>query len=180
VGGVITLGAGGAAAVVISLPRGPTPRAVALAIVVPALGVGALALLDLAIGGGAHLTHTLSSSSGPGDLGKVVLRRWRLSTSGLAHGSTPFVVGVCVVLLVLGVVKRRKLLAPLSDEQYRPLRAGVVGSFFAVVVGALANDSGPMIVMIGTVSLLLALGYVRCGTPNHTRPKARLPSPGCA
>jgi hypothetical protein len=180
VGEVITLGAGGAAAVVMSLPRGPSPRAIALAIIVPIIAVGALVLLDLAIGGGAHLTRTVSSSSGPGDFGKVILRRWRLSTDGLGHGSTPFVIGVCVVLLVLGVVKRRELLASLSGERERPLRAAVVGSFFAVVIGALANDSGPMIVMIGTVSLLLTMGYVRSGTPTGTRPEARLPSRGCA
>jgi hypothetical protein len=180
VGGVITLGAGGAAAVVMSLPRGPTPKAIALAIIVPILAVGALILLDLAIGGGAHLTRTLSSSSGPGDLGKVILRRWRLSTAGLGHGSLPFVIAAFVALLVLGVVKRRQLLAPLSGERERPFRAAIVGGFFAVVIGALANDSGPMIVMIGTVALLLTLGYVRSDTRPRTRPDARLPSPGCA
>jgi hypothetical protein len=180
VGGVITLGAGGAAAVVMSLPRGPTPRAIALAIVVPILAVGALVLLDLAVGGGAHLTHTLSSSSGPGDLADVVLRRWRLSVAGLTHGSMPFSVGICIALLVLGVVRRRELLGPLRGRRERPLRAAVVGSFFAVVVGALVNDSGPMIVMIGTVSLLLMLGYVRSGTPTRARPEAGLRSDGCA
>jgi hypothetical protein len=180
VGGVITLGAGGAAAVVMSLPRGPTPRTIAVAVIVPVLAVGVLVLLDLAIGGGAHLTRTLSSSSGPGDLGKVLIRRWRLSTAGLTHGSTPFTIGICLILLVLGVIRRRELLAPLAGQRDRPLRAAFVGSFFAVVAGALANDSGPMIVMIGTGSLLLALGYVRSGTPTAARPEAGLTSHGCA
>jgi len=110
----------------------------------------------------------------------VILRRWRLSTAGLTHGSTPFVVGVCILMLVIGVVRRRQLLAPLSGERERPLRAAIVGGFFAIVIGALANDSGPMIVMIGTVALLLTLGYVRSDTRTRTRPEARLPSPGCA
>jgi len=122
----------------------------------------------------------LSSSSGPGDLGKVLLRRWRLSTAGLTHGGMPFTIGICIVLLVLGVIRRRELLAPLAGQRERPLRAAFVGSFFAVVVGALANDSGPMIVMIGTASLLLALGYVRSGTPTGARPEAGLTSHGCA
>jgi hypothetical protein len=177
---VITLGAGGAAAVVMSLPRGPTPRAIALAVVVPVLAVGVLVGLDLLIGGGAHLTHTLSSSSGPGDLGKVVLRRWRLSVAGLAHGSTPFTVGVSVGLLVAGVVKRRELLAPVSSGRTRPLEAALVGSFFAVVIGALANDSGPEIVMIGTACLLLTVMYVRSGTSAAARPEAGLTSRKCA
>jgi hypothetical protein len=180
VGGVITLGAGGAAAVVASLPGGPTRRRIALAVIVPVLAVGGLVLLDLAIGGGAHLTRTLSSSSGPGDFGKVLVRRWRLSVAGLGHGATPFTVGICIALLVLGVVKRRELLTPLSGERLRPLRAAIVGSFFAVVIGALANDSGPMIVMIGTVCLLLTLGYVRYRTAPDAQPEAGLRSRGCA
>jgi hypothetical protein len=122
----------------------------------------------------------LSSSSGPGDFGKVLVRRWRLSVAGLGHGATPFTVGMCIALLVLGVVRRRELLAPLSGERLRPLRAAIVGSFFAVVIGALANDSGPMIVMIGTVSLLLTLGYVRCGTATDAQPEAGLRSRRCA
>jgi hypothetical protein len=180
VGGVITLGAGGAAAVVMSLPRGPTRKTIALAVVVPVLGVGALALLDLAIGGGAHLTHTLSSSSGPGDFGKVIVRRWRLSAAGLTRGTTPFTVALCIGLLVYVAARRNELLAPLSEERQRPLRAALVGSWFAIVVGALANDSGPMIVMIGTISLLLTLGYVRCGTRPRARPEAGLTLRACA
>ena len=66
VGAVITLGAGGAAAVVASLPGGPSRRALALAVIVPLVAVAALIGLDLLIGGGAHLTRTVSSSSGPG------------------------------------------------------------------------------------------------------------------
>src|SRR5262249_59112606 len=125
VGGVITLGAGGAAAVVMALPGGPTRKTIALAILVPIVAVGALALLDLAIGGGAHLTHTLSSSSGPGDFGKVIVRRWRLSGAGLTRGTTPITVGICIVLLVVFAVKRRELLAPLSGARGKPLRAGL-------------------------------------------------------
>jgi hypothetical protein len=180
VGGVITLGAGGAAAVVMSLPRGPTRRSVALAVIVPVLAVGALVLLDLAIGGGAHLTRTLSNSSGPGDLGKVLVRRWRLSAAGLGRGTTPFTFGICIVVLVLMAVRRRELLAPLAGERLRPLRAAVTGSFFAVVIGALANDSGPIIVMIGTTSLVLTLGYVRWGTRARARPEAGLTLNMCA
>jgi hypothetical protein len=48
------------------------------------------------------------------------------------------------------------------------------------VIGALANDSGPMIVMIGTISLLLTLGYVRCGTRPCARPEAWLTLQMCA
>jgi hypothetical protein len=159
VGGVITLGAGGAAAVVMSLPGGPTRRAVALAVIVPLFAVGALVGLDLLTGGGAHLSRTLSSASGPGDLAQVVIRRLRLSVAGLTKGTTPVSVGIALALLVYGVVRRRDLLRPLAGPREQAFRAGLVGAFFATAAGALANDSGPMIVLIGTGALLLALGY---------------------
>jgi hypothetical protein len=45
----------------------------------------------------------------------------------------------------------------------RPLAAGLIGAWFAVVVGAISNDSGPLILEIGAIFLLLSTGYVRCG-----------------
>ncbi|HET8673314.1 MAG TPA: hypothetical protein VFL87_06750 [Thermoleophilaceae bacterium] len=175
VGGVVTFAAGGAAAVVASLPGGPSRRAVVLAVIVPVVAVGVLIGLDYAIGGGAHLTRTLSSSSGPGDLGKVIVRRWRLSVAGLGRGSTPYVFGACLALLAGGLVFRRRLLDRVALERLRPFRAAIVGSFFAVIAGAVANDSGPMIVMIGTVCLVLLVGYARSGNPHDAPPGAGLP-----
>ncbi len=107
-----------------SLPRGPTRRAIVLAVIVPVLAVGRCALLDLAIGGGAHLTRTLSNSSGPGDFGKVLVRRWRLSVAGSTRGTTPFTWASASCCSLYGAVRRRELLAPLSGERERPLRAG--------------------------------------------------------
>ena len=50
VGGVITLGAGAAAAVLASLPGGVTRRAVVVALLVPVLAVAALAVIDVVTG----------------------------------------------------------------------------------------------------------------------------------
>jgi hypothetical protein len=171
VGGVITLGAGGAAAVVASLPGGVTRRAVALAVIVPVLAVGVLIGLDLLIGGGAHLTRTVSSSSGPGDFFQVIGRRWRLSVHGLTHGTTPISAGLGVIVLIVVALRRRALLAPLQGEHEQAFAAGVIGVFFATVVGALANDSGPLIVMVGAASLLLASAYAQAA-PRAARRRA--------
>jgi len=117
--------------------------------------------LDLLIGGGAHHTRTISSSSGPGDFFQVLGRRWRLSVHGLIHGTTPISAGIGVLVLVIVAWRRRAFLAPLQGEHERAFAAGVVGVFFATVVGALANDSGPLIVMVGAASLLLAGAYAQ-------------------
>jgi hypothetical protein len=164
VGAVITLGAGGAAAVVASLPGGPSRRALALAVIVPLVAVAALIGLDLLIGGGAHLTRTVSSSSGPGDFFQVLARRWRLSLAGVTRGTTPISLGLALVVLVVLAVRRRALLAPLQGPSEQVFAAGLVGAFFATVVSALANDSGPLILIVGAAALLLAAGYVQ-GVP---------------
>ncbi len=166
VGGVITLGAGGAAAVVASLPGGPSRRAIALAVIVPVLAVAALVGLDLIIGGGAHLTRTVSSSSGPGDLGQVILRRWRLSLAGLTNGTRPISAGISVLVLIVIAWRRRAIFEPLRASHEQVFAAGITGVFVATVIGALANDSGPLIVMVGAASLLLAVAYV------HASPRA--------
>ncbi|MEX2195480.1 MAG: hypothetical protein WD844_09355 [Thermoleophilaceae bacterium] len=165
VGGVITLGAGGAAAVVAALAAGRgglSRRALAVALLTPALAIGGLVAIDLATGGGAHLTRSVIEADNPGDLVDIVERRFRISFGGLAGGGLPASVGVAIVLLIASAIWHRRLLRPLRDAP--GLRAGIVGAWFATVVGALANDSGPLILLIGAASLLLALAYAR-GSP---------------
>ena len=173
VGGVVTLAAGGAAAAIAARPPGRPlgRRKLALAIVAPALAVAALVALDLATAGGGHLTRSVVQANGPGDLLDIVRRRFAISVSGLGAGTTPISFGIAVALLATGVWRRRELLAPLEEagpDAARAFRAGIVGAFFATVVGALSNDSGPVIVLIGTLGLLLAVGYARAAP----RPRA--------
>lgn len=174
VGGVITLAAGGAAAVLASLPSRPSRRALLVAVAAPAVALAALIALDLLSGGGAHLSRTVLDAEGPGDLVQVVERRFRISFGGLAGGSASVVVAVLV--LALGAWRRRGLLGPL--EASPGLRAALVGGWFATVVGALANDSGPLILLVGTVMLVLALSYAH-GRPWFDR-RAAGTMGGCA
>jgi hypothetical protein len=47
----------------------------------------------------------------------------------------------------------------LGEEPARLYAAGVYGTIGALVMGSLANDSGPRIFLVGAVSVLLAAGY---------------------
>ncbi|HYH59747.1 MAG TPA: hypothetical protein VD790_11085 [Thermoleophilaceae bacterium] len=158
VGGVITLGAGAAAAVLASLPGGVTRRAVAIAVVTPVLAVAALAAVDLVSGGDAHLTRSVLSADSPRELVDVAERRIDISWESLWQGTTPLSVGLFAVALGWGVARRRRLLAPLEGD--RAFAAGMWGTLAATVVGALANDSGPTIFLIGAFALVLASAYV--------------------
>jgi hypothetical protein len=158
VGGVITIGAGAAAAVLASLPGGITRRAVAVALATPVLAVAALAAVDLVTGGDAHLTRSVLTADSPAELTDVVQRRFDISWDNLKQGTTPVSVGVFALALGYGVARRRELLAPLRGD--RAFEAGMWGALAATVTGALANDSGPTIFLVGAAALVLAAGYL--------------------
>src|SRR3954469_25677530 len=85
VGGVITLGAGAAGAVLASLGGRLTRRRLIVAALVPVAAVLALVVLDLVTAGGAHLTRTVIHGNGPGELVDIAQRRFKISFNGLKN-----------------------------------------------------------------------------------------------
>jgi hypothetical protein len=176
VGGVITLGAGAAGAVLASLGGPLTRRRLVLAALVPVAALVALVGLDLATSGGAHLTRTVIHGNGASGLVDILHRRLTISFNGLDNIPVAIVCVLGVVCCVLGIRNRERLFAPLSDHP--AFMAGIWGSFFATVIGALSNDSGPVIFALGFLGLLFATGYVwgkpsAGGEPARTRTQAR-------
>jgi hypothetical protein len=80
---------------------------------------------------------------------------------------------VAVGLVVWGVRNRDRLYAPIRDHP--AFVAGMVGALAATVIGALANDSGPVIFITGAVTLLLATGYVAARPVRHAAPSGGQP-----
>lgn len=159
VGAVITLAAGGAAAALASLGSRPSRRALALAIAAPVAGLAVLVLLDVVTGGGAHLTRSVLDANGSGDVWDVVRRRFEGSLSSLKKPGQTLVFAAAVAGLAWMAWSGRGLLRRAARQ--RLFHAGLVGAFFAVVVGAAANDSGPLIAEVGAVLLGLAFLYAR-------------------
>jgi hypothetical protein len=157
VGASIMIAAGAAAAAVAALGERPGKLRLASIIAAPLIAVGVLALLDIATGGDAHFTRSVLDAGGLGELADIAQRRVELSYRSLTRGVIGLLVAVAVVALVWGVRSRRALLTPLDSSP--GVRAGLIGAFVAVVAGALSNDSGPMILLIGTSYLGLAAGY---------------------
>jgi hypothetical protein len=158
VGASIMIAAGAAAAAVAALGERPGKLRIALIGAAPLLALGILAVLDISTGGDAHFTRSVLDAGGLGDLADIAQRRVELSYRSLTRGIIGLLVAVAVIALIWGVRSRRKLLAPLESSP--GLRAGLIGALVAVVVGALSNDSGPMILLIGTSYLGLAAGYL--------------------
>jgi hypothetical protein len=166
VGGVITVGAGIAAATVVMLPGRPSRRTVLVAAAVPVAALAALALLDLATGGDGHFTRTVLHADSAGSLWDVVKRRYTLAFNVFGLGAMPLIMLVAVLGVTYAVRYRERIYAPLSGSP--SWRAAFVGGLTASVAGALFNDSGPLLFAFGVAVLTLATAYVR-GDPRLVR-----------
>jgi hypothetical protein len=163
VGAVLTLAAGTAVAAASILPAGRGRRAVAgLAVLVPVLALGALAVLDTATGGDAHLSRSVLDE-GTAGLADTFERRLATQERLLASPVGASVSAVALAALLGLIIVRRRLLAPLARAGARPLGAALSGALAAVLAGALANDSAPDMLAIGAVLGLLAAAYVSAG-----------------
>lgn len=155
VGIAIGLPAGAALAVVIALKAGR--RKALLILAAPVLAVAVLALVDIVLGGGAHLTRSVLQAGGVDGLGDVAERRLRLGAGTFsAYGTSPVFIAD-VILIVCGVVRWRTVRG--WFEASPAAWAGFVGAAAATLVGTLANDSGAYLMMIGTSLTSACAGY---------------------
>ncbi|MDP1847448.1 MAG: hypothetical protein Q8K79_06625 [Solirubrobacteraceae bacterium] len=175
VGGVITVGAGIAAATVLMLPGTPSRRTLLLAAAVPIAALVALAALDLVSGGNGHFTRTILQADSAGSLWDVVTRRYTLAFNVLKTGAMPFVTLIAVLGAAYAVRHRRRIFAPLADSP--SWRATLIGGLTASVVGALSNDSGPMLLAFGVFVLACATAYIR-GDPRLAAAEERAAAGG--
>jgi hypothetical protein len=151
---VFPLGAVVAAAVLLGGGR----RSLALlAVAVPFAALALLACVDLLSGGDAHLTRSVLDAGGLSDLADVAERRLRLSARSFSRPVVYLFLPAIAVLAALAIVNRDRLAAWLDG---RPaMRAGLLGSLAAVLVGTLANDSGALLLEVGAAYLLVFAGF---------------------
>jgi hypothetical protein len=158
VGAALTLGVGVATAAVVAAGKGSRRTRAAIVLGAPAAALAALAALDLATGGNAHFTRTVLRAGGLDELAQVAQRRFELSYTSLGRGAIGPLVLLAVAVVAVGWRQRRRLLANVLEIP--AFLAGLYGALAAVVAGALTNDSGPVIFLIGATYLALAVGYV--------------------
>ncbi|MFY9487118.1 MAG: hypothetical protein WAP35_00270 [Solirubrobacterales bacterium] len=166
VGGVVMVTAGFGVAAVYAARLRLTPARIALMFLVPVVALGLIIGLDAVSGGESHLSRTVMRADNAGDIGTVIDRRFRASINGAKSDGIWVFVLASLLLLGWAWLKRDRLMGRLTgaDEDpaaRRPYRAALVGGVAATIVGALANDSGPAILIIGTIYLLMGLYYLR-------------------
>jgi hypothetical protein len=164
VGAAIVLGAGGAAAAALALGL-ERRRAVAIVLGAGVLALAALLCIDLVLGGG-HLSRSVLGAGEPGDVVDVLDRRLTLMVETFVHPVYPELLAACALVLVAGAVKRDAVLAWFGDAW--AARSGFLGALVGVLVGTLANDSGSVLLVIGTIYLAVAAGFF-WATPTAAR-----------
>jgi hypothetical protein len=159
VGGVILVGAGAAVATVMLLPGALTRRRALIVLIAPILALLALAALDLATAhGGGHYTGSILHARSPGDLRDVIVRRYSAAFGELHNHAMPVATLLALICAALGLRRRERLLAPVAGDP--AWRAALCGGLTAGVVGALAEDSGPVLLVVAVFALICVLAYL--------------------
>jgi hypothetical protein len=163
VGGVVTVGAGFAVATVLALPGRLTWRRVAVAVAVPVAALVALALLDLATGGEGHFSRLVLRSGHGEAFGDALKRRGDLALDNLLYnGVMPLLTVLALAAIAWGVWRRDRLLAGVPGAD--AWRAALAGCAAAAIVGALANDSGPLLLVFATFVTGWLVAYLGAGS----------------
>jgi hypothetical protein len=150
---VLPLGAAVAAATVGERRR----RALLLALAVPFAAVALLALVDLLSGADAHLTRSVLDAGGLDELAEVAQRRLQLSAHSFARPIVYVFLPLLAAVAVIAFLWRDRIAAWL--EERTAMRAGLAGALAATLLGTLANDSGALLLEIGTAYLLVFTGF---------------------
>lgn len=169
---VLPLGAAVAAATLAGTRRA-APAIVAAPLAVLAL----LALADLLTGADAHLTRSVLDASGLDGLADVAQRRLELSARSFTRPVLLAFLPLVALAAALAWRGRRRIESRLAGAP--ALRAGMLGALAATVAGTLANDSGALLLEVGTGYLLAFLAFAWAQRPAARRRGDALPCGQC-
>jgi hypothetical protein len=171
VGGVILVSASTAVATVMLLGGALTRRRALIALIAPLIGLVALAALDLATAhGSGHYTGSILHARSASDLRDVIVRRYTAAWDELGNGAMPVAAAIAVLCATLGVHRRERLLTPVAGDP--AWLAALSGGLAAGVVGALVEDSGPVLLVVAIFVLGCVLTYL-WGRPRAATPRSR-------
>ena len=167
VGGVILVSAGFAVASVVLLGGRLTRRRALIVLVAPIGALVVLAALDLATAhGSGHYTGSILHARSAGDLRDVIVRRYKAAWDELRNHAMPYLTALALLSAALGLRYRERLLSPVA---YDPAwQAAFAGGLTAGVVGALVEDSGPVLLVVAVFAMACVLAYL-WGAPSRRR-----------
>jgi len=172
VGGVILVSFGFAVATVMLTPGALTRRRALIVLVSPVAGLIALAGIDLATAhGGGHFTGSVLHARSAGDVRDIIVRRYGAAWNELKNHAMPVATACALLYAGLGVRRRARLLAPVAGDP--AWLAALCGGLAAGVVGALVEDSGPVLLVVAVFALGCVLSYLSGRPRTDSTPPAR-------
>jgi hypothetical protein len=165
VGGVILVSVAFALACALLLAGEVTRRRALLVLVSPLAGLVALAALDLVTAhGSGHFTGSVLHARSAGELRDLIVRRYSAAWDEL--GSPPMLIATTLALLcaALGLRLRDRLLGPVGSDP--GWSAALAGGLAAGVVGALVEDSGPLLLVVAVFTLDCLAVYLQGRPPS--------------
>jgi hypothetical protein len=168
VGGVILVCAGTAVAAIMLAPEASTRRRALLLVAAPVAGLVLLAAIDLATAhGSGHFTGSVLHARSAGDVRDILVRRYKAAWGELHNHAMPVATALALGCAVVGVRERSRLLAPVEGDQL--WLAALSGGLAAGVIGALVEDSGPVLLVVAVFALGMVLSYLWARPPGRPR-----------
>jgi hypothetical protein len=159
VGGVILVSAGTAVASVMLLPGALTRRRLLVVMLAPVVGLVVLAAIDLTTAhGSGHFTGSVLDARSPGDIRDIIVRRYRAAYDELKNHLMPFATALALLASVLALRNRDRICAPVDCDP--AWLAALGGGLTAGVIGALSEDSGPVLLVVAVFALGCVLSYL--------------------
>jgi hypothetical protein len=159
VGGVILVSFGFAVASVMLLAGSTTRKRALIVMIAPVAGLIVLAVLDLLTShGGGHFTGSVLHARSSGDIRDLIVRRYRAAWGELKNHTMPIATALSLAAGAYGLRWRRRLLAPVAQDS--AWLAALCGGLAAGVVGALVEDSGPVLLVVAVFTLGCVLTYL--------------------
>jgi hypothetical protein len=165
VGGVILVSAGTAVATVMLLPGTLNRRRVLAVMAAPILGLIALAAIDLATAhGSGHFTGSVLDARSPGDIRDIVVRRYSAAWDELKNHLMPVATALALIASFIAVRRQDRALAPVASDP--AWLAAFAGGLASGAIGALTEDSGPVLLVVAVFALGCVLSYL-WGSPTR-------------
>jgi hypothetical protein len=163
VGGVVLVCFGFALAAALLLPGAITRKRALAVLLAPVAGLLALAAIDIATAhGGGHYTGSILHARSAGDVRELLVRRYTAAWQELRNHAMPVAFAVALVAAAFAWRARRLLLAPVDGDP--AFTAALAGGIAAGTVGALTEDSGPLLLVVA-VFVLGCVGAYLWGRP---------------
>jgi hypothetical protein len=173
VGGVILVCAALAVATVMLAPGAVTRRRALIVLISPVVGLVALAALDLATAHGAgHFTGSVLHARSAGDIRDIIVRRYKAAWDELKNHAMPTATALALACAALGIRGRGRLLAPVGGDP--AWLAAFAGGLTAGLVGALVEDSGPVLLVVAVFVLGCVATYLGGRPVGWTPPPVRV------